>query len=217
MSDNKLDVKVGVGGYIALLFAILFFSGVVPLLAKYAGDWVKAVDFSSLLGSFGKIAGAGDFRGSGGSGAKDGFLFALTLVPAVMFALGVVEIIDWLGGLKAGQKILTPVLRPLLGIPGLCGLALISSLQSTDAGAAMSKGLKEDGLITEDEKTIFMMFQFTSDATITNFFSSGAAIIVLVTPVVPPIIAISFLVMFLLKIFAANVMRVYVKKFGGEA
>ncbi|MDR1649066.1 MAG: hypothetical protein LBR71_02295 [Synergistaceae bacterium] len=203
-------------GYVALLFAILFFSGVMPVLAKNWGEWVKAFDFSSLLGSFGGIAKAGDFRGVGGVGAKDGFLFGLTLIPAVMFALGVIEVVDWLDGLKAAQKLLNPLLRPLLGIPGIAGLALISSLQSTDAGAAMTKGLQDDKYITENEKTIFMMFQFTADGTITNMLGTGAAVIVLVSPVVPTIIMLSFAVVFVLKIFAANVMRLYVKKFGEE-
>jgi nucleoside recognition membrane protein YjiH len=188
----------------------------MPVLAKSVGNWINAFDFSTLLGSFGKIAKSGEFRGAGGVGAKDGFLFGLTLVPAVMFALGVVEIVDWFGGLKAAQRLLNPLLRPLLGIPGITGLSLVTRLQSTDAGAAMTKSLKGNDYITENEKTIFMMFQFTADAPITNLLSSGSAIIVVVVPVVPTIILMSFLVIFVLKIFAANVMRLYVKKYGEE-
>jgi nucleoside recognition membrane protein YjiH len=216
--DEQKNVSLYVRpiGYAALLFALLFFSGVMPVFAKNYGEWVKAFDFSSLLGSFGSIAKAGDFRGAGGIGAKDGFLFGLTLIPAVMFALGVIEVVDYLDGLKAAQKLLNPLLRPMLGIPGITGLALISSLQSTDAGAGMTKGLQEDKYITENEKTIFMMFQFTADGTITNMLGTGAAIIVLVSPVVPTIIMLSFAVVFVLKIFAANMMRLYVKKFGEE-
>jgi nucleoside recognition membrane protein YjiH len=213
--DNG-KVQVGFIGYVALVFAIIFFSGLGVVLAKDLGDWVKVFDFSTLLGGFGKITGSVDFRGVGGTGAKDGFLFGMTLVPAVMFALGIVEVIDWLGGLRAAQKLLNPLLRPLLGIPGITGLALISSLQSADAGAGMAKTLQDDGYITEDEKTVFMMFQFTADGTITNILGSGAAIIVLVAAEVPSIIMLTFAVVFVLKIFAANVMRLYVKKFGEE-
>jgi nucleoside recognition membrane protein YjiH len=111
---------------------------------------------------------------------------------------------------------MNPLLRPLLGIPGIAGLTLISSLQSTDAGAAMTKGLRDQNHITENEKTIFMMFQFTADGTITNILGSGAAIIVLVVSEIPSIVLLSFVVVFLLKIFAANLMRLYVKKFGEE-
>jgi nucleoside recognition membrane protein YjiH len=213
--DNR-QLTVRPIGYIALIFAIIFFSGIMPVLAKSVGQWAKAFDFSALLGNFGAIAKAGDFRGAGGAGAKDGFLFGLTLVPAIMFALGIVEIVDWLGGLKAAQKLLNPLLRGLLGIPGAAGLALVSSLQSTDAGAGMTKALRDSKHITENEKTVFMMFQFTAGAPITNVLSSGAAIIVLVIPVMPTIIMLSFTVIFLLKLFAANVMRIYVQKFGEE-
>jgi nucleoside recognition membrane protein YjiH len=217
MEEQKnAQLRVRPIGYVALLFALLFFSGVMPVLAKNWGEWVKAFDFSSLLGNFGSIAKAGDFRGAGGVGAKDGFLFGLTLVPAVMFALGVIEVVDWMDGLKAAQKLLNPFLRSLMGIPGIAGLALISSLQSTDAGAGMTKGLQEDKHITENEKTIFMMFQFTAGAPITNMLGTGAAVIVLVSPEVPTVIMLSFAVVFVLKIFAANMMRLYVKKFGEE-
>jgi len=45
------------------------------------------------------------------------------------------KIVEYCGGLKAAQKLLTPILRPIIGIPGICYVALFSSLQSTDAGA----------------------------------------------------------------------------------
>jgi nucleoside recognition membrane protein YjiH len=102
--QDKAQLHVRPIGYVALVFAIIFFSGIGIVLAKSVGDWAKVFDFSTLLGSFGKIAKAGDFRGVGGIGAKDGFLFGLTLIPPVMFALGVVEVVDWLGGLKAAKS-----------------------------------------------------------------------------------------------------------------
>lgn len=211
------DVKVPISGYIALIFAIIFFAGVLPVIAKATGlNWINAFDFNSLTGSFGHIGEKATFRGSGGTGAKDGFIFALTLVPTVMLALGIVELVNHFGGLKAAQKLLTPLLRPLMGIPGITGLALISSLQSTDAGASMTKELRDENIITENERTIFGMFQFTAGAVITNFLSSGMAVIALVLNTVPLIILISFCVMFFFKIFAANIMRIYVKKFGEE-
>ena len=133
-----------------------------------------------------------------------------------MLALGVVELVDHYGGLKAAQKLLTPLIRPLIGIPGITGLSMIAGFQSTDAGASMMKELREKGELTENERTIFGMFQFTAGALITNFLSSGMAVIVLVEPKVPVIILISFIVMFTFKIFAANLMRIYIKKFGEE-
>ncbi len=43
---------------------------------------------------------------------------------------------------------MTPVLKPLLGIPGICSLALIANLQNTDAAAGMTKELAQEGEIT---------------------------------------------------------------------
>ncbi|VDZ96247.1 transporter gate domain-containing protein [Salmonella enterica subsp. enterica] len=79
------------------------------------------------------MTGTQTFRGAGGTGAKDGFLFALELAPSVILSLGIIAITDGLGGLRAAQQLMTPILKPLLGIPGICSLALIANLQNTDA------------------------------------------------------------------------------------
>ena len=168
-------------------------------------------DFTGLNNAFGKIDAANNkmltLRGAGGNGAQDGFAFALSLLPAVIFALAVVNVVEGLGGLKAAQKLLSPLLRPLLGIPGACGLGMIASYQSTDAGAGMIKAMYNEGIINEDEKTIFAMYQFSGDGTITNFFSSGAALFsVLVTPIILP-----FGLIMIFKFFGANLMRMYIK------
>lgn len=218
MTDPNKTLKVPISGHFALIFAIIFFAGIIPAIVKVTGwNWLAAFDFGKLSGSFGTLADTkATFRGSGGSGARDGFIFALTLVPTVMLALGVVELVDHFGGLKSAQKILTPLLRPLAGMPGITGLALISSLQSTDAGASMTKALRENNDITENERTIFGMFQFTAGATITNFLSSGVAVYSIVMESFTLIILVSFIVMFFFKFFAANLMRVYLKKYGEE-
>lgn len=77
-----------------------------------------------------------------------------------MLALGVVKIVEDMDGLKAAQKLMTPLLRPLMGIPGICGLALVASLQSTDTGASMTKELYENGEINEKERLTFIAFHF---------------------------------------------------------
>ncbi|MDR1702057.1 MAG: hypothetical protein LBR56_04720 [Sporomusaceae bacterium] len=213
MNDTKKETqeknfKVPLVGYVALIFAIIFFSGIFSEMK----GWITAFDFNVINGKFGSMKDAANFAGKGGSGARDGFLFAITLAPTVMFALGVVEIVDHLGGLKAAQKLLTPILRPLIGIPGVCGLALISSLQSTDAGASMTKGLRQADQITENEKTIFAGFQFSGGGTITNYLSSGAALFgFLKVPIILPLFII-----FAMKIFGANIVRLYLKKFAKE-
>lgn len=213
MSDpnNNSNLKVPFIGYIALLFAFVFFSGV---FASSTG-WVAALDFNAINGKFGiiKEAAKSTFYGTGGVGARDGFMFAITLFPGVMLALGIIEIIDHLGGLKAAQKLLTPILRPLLGIPGITGLALVTSLQSTDAGAGMTRNLRESGEISEKEKHTFAAFQFSSGASITNYLTIGSALFGFIKlPIIVPLAII-----FVCKIIGTNLMRVYLSKFDKEA
>ena len=216
--EKKYTEQVSVRwyGYIVLILTILFFSGIF----SSAEGPIKALDFTNISGSFGSLgeitedAGtlASDFRGTGGSGARDAWLFALTLVPAVMQALGVVKVVEHLDGLRAAQKLLTPLLMPLLGIPGICGLTLIASLQSTDAGASMTAELFQDGMIDEKQKTIFASFQFSAGATLTNYLSSCAALFpFLSVPIIIPLV-----VVFVFKFFGANLTRIYLYKFCKE-
>ena len=204
--DNSTPkVRVPWYGYAAFLVAVLMFSG----LFSSADGPLKALDFNVLCGSFGNISAdkAMNFRGAGGSGAKDGFIFALTLIPAVILALGLVNVIDGLGGLKAAEKIMTPILKPLLGVPGITALANIANMQSTDAAAGMVKELKDNDEITDKERSIIIPYQTSGSATITNYFSSGAAAFAFITaPIILPIIVI-----FVFKILGANLMRLYLK------
>ena len=108
---------------------------------------------------------------------------------------------------------MTPILRPLLGIPGVAGLAMVTSFQSTDAGAGMTRMLRETGCITENEKTVFCAFQFSAGGTVTNYLASGAALFSFVTvPIVLPLVLI-----FVLKIFGANLVRIYLNRFEKES
>ncbi|GDX05189.1 nucleoside recognition domain-containing protein [Buttiauxella selenatireducens] len=217
-SVDPKNARVGPGAYVALLFAMVFFSGLLG-----GKEWWGVFDFTTLNGAFGKVVTdvtpQGDtvevaksaFRGKGGHGAMDGFLFAFGLIPAVMFALGMINVLEHYGALNAARKLLTPLLRPLLGIPGSTGLALIGSLQSTDVGASLTRVLADEGQITEKEKTVFTMFQFSAGAMITNFFSSGAVLFTLLavdgTHAVPASIGLCVAVMFIMKIVGANLMR----------
>ena len=98
---------------------------------------------------------AGNFQGVGGLGARNGFLFALSLFPAIMLALGTIKVVEHFGGLDVASAFLSPLMKPLMGIPGGTTVALIASLQSTDAGAALTKGLENSGSLTAKEKIIF--------------------------------------------------------------
>ncbi|UQV24192.1 nucleoside recognition domain-containing protein [Vibrio sp. J383] len=219
-NPTKTDRKVTIGSYIALAFAIVFFSGLMQ-----SNEWYGVLDFTTLNGSFGKVAydvsetadgiqaATTSLRGKGGSGARDGFIFSLTLIPTVMFALGMINVLEHYGALDAARKLLTPLLRPLMGIPGNSGLALIASLQSTDAGAAMTRQLKDEGHLTKRETDVFTMFQFTAGAAIVNFFSSGAVLFTLTAMdgslAVTSSIGLAVAVMFIFKFVGANLFRIY--------
>ncbi len=161
-SSQSEPLKVGPGAYLSLLFAMVFFSGLLG-----GKEWYGVFDFTTLNGAFGKVVSGvslqtdtldvaqSAFRGKGGYGAMDGFLFALGLIPAVMFALGMINVLEHYGALRAARKLLTPLLRPLMGIPGSTGLAMIGSLQSTDVGASLTRVLADEGQITEKEKNNF--------------------------------------------------------------
>lgn len=157
---------------------------------------LRALDFNVLNGSFGQIPTdkAMSFRGAGGSGAKDGFLFALELIPAVILALGIVNVIDGLGGLKAAQKLMNPLLKPLLGVPGVSALANIANMQSTDAAAGMVKELVDEGKLTDKERSVIITYQTSGSAFVTNYFSSGAAAFsILLAPIIVPLLVILYL------------------------
>lgn len=201
------QIKVGWMGYVAFFLAVLMFSG----LFSSSDGWLRALDFNTLNGSFGTIQSTAEkalnFRGAGGSGAKDGFIFAITLMPAVILALGIINVVDGLGGMRAAQRLMSPILKPLLGIPGVATLACIANMQSTDAAAGMIKELYDKGEMTDEERSVTIAYQTSASATITNYFSSGAAVFgIMVAPIILPLI-----VMFAFKIIGANIMRMYLK------
>ena len=149
----------------------------------------------------------GNFTGAGGNGARGGFLFALSLIPAVVLALGIVRVVDGYGGLLACEKLITPLFKPMLGIPGICGLAFITHLQSTDGAAGMTKELFDSGFITDKERSIFCQLQFSGNGTVTNYFSSvGGGLMAYFAATNVPII-VPFIVIIICKIIGANLMR----------
>lgn len=197
-------LRVTPGAWIALAAVLLVFSG---LFFNVRGmEWLGAFDFTTLGGAFGtlKAGGSGTFVGSGGLGAKAGFLFALSLVPTVMLALGLLEIFTYYGAIRAAHKLLTPLLKPLLGLPGYTGLALITDLQSTDAGAALSKELYDSQKITRKHVVIMGAWQYSGAGLINNYFAIGSALFAsLTTPLIVPL-----LLMFVLKFVGAGLVRV---------
>lgn len=207
------DEKVPISGYFALILGIIFFSGI---LTKVDG-FIRFFDYTNLLGKFGSLGtltdGAGklasNFQGSGGTGVRNGWLFALSLIPGVLLSMASVQVIEDLGGIKAGGKLLSFILRPLMGIDGSLALAIVSSFQSTDACAMMILSMRKNGMISETEKLITTSFQYTGAALITNYFSIGVSMFpFLECPTIIPMAII-----FVFKFVAANLMRLYCAKF----
>ncbi|PVX39212.1 nucleoside recognition protein [Pasteurella langaaensis DSM 22999] len=203
-----IRLKTLLVGTISLICAIIFFGG-------FAKEFLGGIfDFGKLTGQFPEW-----LKTSGGLSAKGGFLFALTLVPSVMLALGFVAIFEHFGALAAASKWLSPILKPLIGIPGNCSISLIASTQSTDAGSSTTKSLYDEGKITYKELLIFAAFQFSAGAMLTNFLASFAPLLLLTDKngmSVPVSVAMCLGVILLFKIFGANLMRLYVSKFVKE-
>lgn len=201
---NPAEWKAGPKAFAALIVAVLFFSG---LLVKFPDmKWLSAFDFTTLVGNFGAIKNIGKdtFVGSGGLGARGGFMFALSLVPSVMFAIGCIEVLEHYGAIKAAQRLLTPLLKPLLGLPGLTGLALITDLQSTDAGAALTKELYDKKFIDKKELTVMGAWQYSGAGLINNYFMIGSAVFAYLTcPLLIPLI-----LMFIFKFIGAIYVRI---------
>ena len=209
MDAERSDTLNGKGpvrwySYLAFFSAALFFSGIMSTAFDGA---LKFLDFNTVLGSFGRIgtfteSGASlssDYRGSGGTGVKEGFLMAVSTFPTVMFALGVVSVVDRYDGLRAAQRLLTTL------------LAMITGFQSSDAGAGMTRELYERGQISEAERDIFAAFQFTSCGMLTNYFVCSAVFLpVLKDMGIIPLVSLALL--FFQKLAAANLVRLWLRR-----
>lgn len=162
--EKEKREKAGVGGYIALVAGLLIFSGLlqkIPIL--------NAFDLTKLIGAYGAVKGAeGNFTGSGGCGARDGFLLCFSVLPTLMVCMGLVEVIEHYRGLIAAQRLLSPVLRFFIGVPGNMALSVVASLNSSDAGSVTTRGAFDSGMITEEERVKMIAFQWPACGLIGN-------------------------------------------------
>jgi len=203
MSNPTEEYKVSWKGWLSLIILIVSFSGIFTK----SDSVLRALDFQVLTGEFGQVAKGIIFTGKGGAGAREGFMFALTLFPTLMFALGCINVAESMGALRAAEKLFRPILKPFMGIPGATGLAFVSSFTSSDVGAVMTKGLVEDKMMTDDERTIFVSYQYAGSAVVTNTFGTGAALLPISVLPVGVIIGLIFVV----KVMGANIVRFYMK------
>lgn len=97
--------KVTWKGWASLIFLILCFSGVFA----HQDNFLRAFDFTALLGQFGHAEGAKvSIQGTGGSGAREAFILALTMVPTTMMAQGLIEVCQHLGAITAAGSSSSP-------------------------------------------------------------------------------------------------------------
>ena len=166
MEEKKAkSEKVGVGAWIALIVLILILSGAFRTM----DGPIKVLDFTNLSGTFGTIGDTGaNLIGSGGTGAKDGFMAGFNLIPAVMFFCGLLAVFEQLGAYKASEILFRPLLRPLLGIPGKCGIAFISSFTGSDVAAVMTRDLYEEATITALDRRGASHGRSTNSSSMTN-------------------------------------------------
>ena len=213
METQQKEEKVTIKGWLALILLCVMFSGVFK---NFEGP-LKALDFLNLSGAFGKIGETGHtFIGSGGTGAKEGFLQALSLIPAVSFAVAMIDTVTEMGAMKAAVKLFNPILKPMLGIPGACGISFVATFTSSDIGAVMTKQLYEEGEISDKQRSIFAAYQYAGSAVILNTINTQAALLPIVLFAIGPIIVL----LFLCKLLGANLVRIYLtmqeKKVGGR-
>ena len=196
--------KVGIGAWISLVILIIILSGAF----RTSESALKVMDFTNLCGSFGQIGDTGaNFIGKGGMGAKDGFMAGLNLIPAVMFFCGIMGVFEQLGAFKASDILFRPILKPMLNIPGKCGVAFISSFTGSDVAAVMTKVLADSGDLTDNERTVFVAYQYAGSACINNTITGGAPLIAICPVALGPVIVIEFVC----KLIGANLVRLILK------
>ena len=131
--ETQQEKKVGIGAYIALAFAVVIFSGVFYKMPK-AQKWLGAFDFTTLIGKFGLIADSkNNFTGSGGVSARSAFLFSLTLIPGVMLAMGLIEVLAHYGALRAAQGCSLPFSSPCSACRALRAWPLLPTCRARTA------------------------------------------------------------------------------------
>ena len=108
-----------------------------------------------------------------------------------MLAMGLIEVLSHYGALRAAQVLMTPLLKPLLGVPGYTGLALITDLQSTDGGAALTRALYDEKRITKKNLVTICAWQYAGAGCISNYYTTVSALFSLfLCPVWGPMVII---------------------------
>lgn len=192
--------------YFGLAVLIFCFAGIGAWFVPQGSSFF--LDFQSLIGSFGCLQFPNgtevcDVTLKHGTGAKAGFIYCLGLIPSIMITCGILNVLQFWNTDKAAQRLFSAPVRFLTGLPGITTVAMFISLQSSDAGAMATKELHNSGAITNNERDILAMWQFSSSGTLINIYSNGLALLpIIVTP-----IGNILLIIIAAKFLGANLMR----------
>lgn len=200
--------KVPWYGYLAFVLTVIFLSGI---FTNSQGP-LAALDFSNVLGEFGALGVvheegtvtlANDFLGMGGTGLREGFLLVLSITPAICLAFGVIELFNHYKGLDAAQVLLSPIMKPIFGLPGASAVAFVANLISADAGAAITRSLYESKAITTKQNVVMTSFQVSSPQTLINFFVVATPLL----PFLPVSMSVLLLIVIVMKFVGAIIAR----------
>lgn len=122
-----------------------------------------------------------------------------------MITCGILEVLSFWHTGQAAQSLFSRMVRLLSGLPGSATVAMFVSLQSSDAGAAATRELHSRGELTDEERDVLAMWQFSSSGTLINVFSNGLALLPLI--VVP--LGNILLVIVAAKFLGANLLRLF--------
>ena len=211
-SNGSKKEKIPWYAYVVLLLTIIIFAG---FFGKSTTP-LKALDFNNLLGNFGalgqveegaKVTLANDFKGIGGSGAREGILLVLSISPAIIVAFGIIEICTQYKGILAAQVLFSPIMKVLMGVPGAAAISVVTSLTSSDAGAGLVKSLADENYLNDRQRIILTSFELLAPSILVNFFAMG----VTVSDYITRPISIALLVIIIMKVVGANIARILVK------
>ena len=131
----------------------------------------------------------------------------LNLLPGVMLFCGLMSVFKAFGAFDAAEILFKPILRPLLGIPGKAGIAFVSSFTGSDVAAVLTRELYEEGELSDDERTVFVAYQYAASACINNTVTGGAPLVAISPIGLGPVL----LVEIFCKLVGANIVRIIIR------
>lgn len=204
MENTAKKEKPGIAAYLWFVFIILFFSGAF----RGANAPFSLLDLSTYQGQFGTIVeGASPgFVGKGGTGLQQQFANILTICGPIMFCMGLLNVAEGYGAMTVCKRLLTPILKPLMGVPGESALVMVANFQSSDTSAAIIKGLLDSNLITPKQQKILLAFAVPGPALLGMYISYGT----LLFPYITVSTGLLLIVVFVAKMITGNIMRLMV-------